>query len=290
MLYQFSREDIKKILNQEFVKTFLTRRIDVEEFLKQLRLFSGELGLSQHTITTFAALVQRSPKNLLCMEIYDGTTSQEAGQVLKLALGQISNHVDILVYPIPGEEDIPGFEIVRYLIERSYDNGRNQVELRTFEKEFLALDIVQDNPRTIKMILLEVDIYKKNSTNWEYGSTTRFKVSGRGTDFYMEILIISKYRMKHELMLFDTVAHEIGHLLGVAPRGRSNTEVSLGIHCTNNLCVMQQKLEGSEALSYTNLRHEMRAPLFCRQCENDIEKFRSSFSIHDLSKINILLD
>jgi predicted Zn-dependent protease len=71
--------------------------------------------------------------------------------------------------------------------------------------------------------------------------------------------------------------HELGHMFGAAPRGRTNTEENLGSHCLNDYCVMQQKLTVPAFSEHDNkiasrIENDLLDSWFCEQCQDDITK------------------
>jgi len=76
---------------------------------------------------------------------------------------------------------------------------------------------------------------------------------------------------------FKTVVmHEFGHLIGLTHEGRANTAEQLGSHCTNNGCIMQQRMDG-DFREITAIRLEAKRryglPPICSDCIDSGEKF-----------------
>lgn len=67
------------------------------------------------------------------------------------------------------------------------------------------------------------------------------------------------------------VWHELGHVFGLAPRGRTNTEDNLGSHCTNPGCVMQQGLDVNTWARHVKEAKSM-GRIYCPQCMEDLKR------------------
>ena len=65
------------------------------------------------------------------------------------------------------------------------------------------------------------------------------------------------------------IRHELGHLCGLVPEGRTNSKYLLGTHCTNPSCTMQQGMNVQEWLAIAS-QTERTGQLFCRQCLQDL--------------------
>lgn len=72
------------------------------------------------------------------------------------------------------------------------------------------------------------------------------------------------------------VMHEFGHLIGLTHEGRANTTEQLGIHCTNDGCIMQQRMDG-DFREITTARLTAKQlyglPPICSDCIASGEKF-----------------
>ena len=147
------------------------------------------------------------------------------------------------------------FKEVDKAIERDFYNPqRNQCCFETI------LDLNGDSIRQ-SLIVLEDDLYS-NDLNWCFG----------GYSPSHDCIIISTARIRSENHLYDLIGHEIGHFLGMCTNDRVNTVEMLGMHCTNDLCVMQQKMTVKDALEHTYARHAINAPLYCDDCLNDVKE------------------
>ena len=81
---------------------------------------------------------------------------------------------------------------------------------------------------------------------------------------------------KLDLENFKTVLmHEFGHLIGLTNKKRVHTQELLGAHCTNDGCIMQQRMNGD----YTDLtkarlkRRHLGKPPICDDCIVEGHKF-----------------
>lgn len=146
-------------------------------------------------------------------------------------------------------------EIGKDVEKHSYVEERNQCNLESIIDFF-------DESIDKTIIIIEKDLYF-TGLNWCFGGYT----PSHGC------IIISTARLQSENHMYDLIGHEMGHLLNTCPEERTNTIEMLGSHCTNDLCVMQQKMTVKEAVEYTTRRHEANAPLYCEQCINDIKKY-----------------
>lgn len=72
------------------------------------------------------------------------------------------------------------------------------------------------------------------------------------------------------------VMHEFGHLIGLTHEGRVNTSEQLGSHCTNDGCIMQQRMDG-DFRDITRVRlaakQQYGLPPICSDCIDCGEKF-----------------
>lgn len=160
----------------------------------------------------------------------------------KNTIGRISKSVDITF----------DFEnIGKGVEEHSYVEERKQCN---FDSIINFLGEIKQS-----IVIIEKDLYFEG-LNWCFG--------GYAPDH--DCIILSLSRLQSENHLYDLMGHEIGHMLGTCPIDRENTIEMLGSHCTNDLCVMQQKMTVAESIIYTNLRHDNDAHLYCEQCMDDI--------------------
>ena len=194
------------------------------------------------------------------IKLFDGTVDLKNGLALESALKELSHYQRVEISPYPGKIDIPGYQFVKELERTAYDFRRQQVNLDIFLRKFGQIHPNKD-PNSQNIILLEKDIFWPG-LNWCFGQC--------GNESGQNYVIVSTARIKEGLSLKDWLCHELGHMYGAAKRGRSNTTESLGSHCTNDLCVMQQKLSVQEAIKYTNKRRLNNASTYCPQCQDEL--------------------
>ena len=84
-------------------------------------------------------------------------------------------------------------------------------------------------------------------------------------------MLVSTARMEDETVARHVLRHELGHMFGAPSVARINTEESLGLHCTNDPCTMQQKLSVAEALKHA-YKIDGNKP-YCPQCTKDITEY-----------------
>ena len=289
MLYQFPRKDLRILIGYDFSKLYLEKELRFKEFRDWLSGFQGELqqkNVQPSSIEAFQDLMKKNPENLLFFELFDGTKTSRNGKILEMFLRELSKYQEILIYPETGKRDIDGYSFAIEALNYSYEPERKQINLTKLLNLLVGIDIIQDNPFSNKVFLFDQDMYTPGRDNWCYGITQPVSSFKFGKKINFNILFCSTKRIKAEALLFDLFAHEFGHMLNASPNGRPNTVESLGSHCTNNLCVMQQKLEAGEALQYALLRHRRKVPVFCPQCQEDIKRYKSNFTLKNLLKIN----
>lgn len=194
------------------------------------------------------------------INLFNGSRKQ-VSEPLGWALAELAKYQHVEVSPKLNQPNITGYRLVSELEKASMARGRNQVNIDTLASKLVRKPEIYRRSNTQKIILLERDLFGRG-TNWCYGQYR--KENG------MDMVILSTSRVKNKFQLFDLLAHEIGHMYGAAPRGRSKTTQSLVSHCINDLCVMQQKLTEEEALQYVASRHRVKAPTYCGQCQDDL--------------------
>ena len=124
---------------------------------------------------------------------------------------------------------------------------------------------------SLKVLILDDDIFCGEESNWCIGVANGIiHTDENGREHDRDFLTITTKDAKTYAQLKDRFLHELGHQFNAAPEGRSNTKEHLGSHCTNNLCVMQQRdtVKGQEILSRNRIR--AKAPAYCNQCTADL--------------------
>lgn len=117
-----------------------------------------------------------------------------------------------------------------------------------------------------KLIILDEDI-RSDRTNVSFGGSMSCRYGGLGTS------VVSTARLPTVASAKHVIRHELGHMFGAANEGRSNTKYTMGWHCTNDLCTMQQKANLEEAINYAHEIKNSKKKPFCPQCEEDIQKY-----------------
>ena len=123
---------------------------------------------------------------------------------------------------------------------------------------------MRDRYEAGKLIIIDEDAYSGDEDcNWFFGALSKVPDS-------LGYLFVSTARMQSENQARDILRHELGHMFGAPSQGRSNTYDLWGLHCSNDLCVMQQKASVGQAVKYAEQRAKAGAPTYCSQCEEDI--------------------
>jgi len=210
------------------------------------------------------------------IDIFDGHKSPKYGRVLNnvlTELGRVQSPNRVFFWPKPGEignkvQDqtfVAANRIAKSAMNRAGRVNLTQLVNNLYSSSnhfFQDLDVSWDQG-TQKIILLPQDFYAEKIA-WCFGQYIPI----------IDTVILSSKRVKREKHWEDLLAHEIGHMYGAAPRGRTNTIELLGSHCTNNLCVMQQKITAEDSERYALQRNNLRAPTYCGQCTKDIKNSR----------------
>jgi predicted Zn-dependent protease len=196
------------------------------------------------------------------IHLLDGTTEQKYGIALRSSFSEIAKYQRIQVSTTPGGIDLPGYRLVKKAERRVCNYKRDQVNLKYLLRDLLngpRKDLIGQNSFT----LIEKDLYD-NHLDWCFGAVISDKEQGKH-------LVMSIYRFNDPRTLAHVATHEFGHMFGAASRGRSNTEMNLGSHCTN-VCVMQQKLTGPD-MDKQAKRLSSRDNKFCYQCQEELKKY-----------------
>ena len=189
--------------------------------------------------------------------------SDMPSELVGKALGDIDRIRPLIITPAEAR----GF--LESQIAASYNSLRGQVNGRELIKRVNESGIgkfVQPG----KLIIINEDLYYP-STGWVFGGYTPTS-DGRGLSGGGYILL-STARARVPELATDILRHELGHMFGAPSEGRTNTAESLGLHCVNDICVMQQKLTLAEAVRYAKQRASAGASTYCAQCEADIQRY-----------------
>jgi len=154
-------------------------------------------------------------------------------------------------------------DLINKFLDKNFDQKREQVETSGFVEDLMN----GTKFKGVMVVITDKDIYNKNN-NFCFGT------SYSGTD-ENEYVVISTNRVKEKSHLAFILIHELGHSYGAAKKGREHTDESLGIHCTNDGCVMQQKIDMREALSYAEKVYKKKI-FFCNECKKDIENYKNN--------------
>jgi predicted Zn-dependent protease len=175
---------------------------------------------------------------------------------------EIAEYRDIAALTIECKDEL------ERISEDSYSYNRGQVDETRFLDRFHNKKIARKFSDSGKIILIDHDLYDGSDprSNWVFGG---FVSSSIGLGY----ILLSTAKLQNQNHESDLIRHELGHMFGAAPSGRNNTYELLGSHCSNDLCVMQQKMDVDSAVKYANKRARKKAPIFCGQCEDDITNF-----------------
>ncbi len=197
------------------------------------------------------------------IRLFDGTRNINLGLAMRQPLAELAATQAVKINPRPGTLAVRDYQLVKSIESRSTHRKRGQVNLDQFIAYMGTIPLIRKDPRS-KLFMLETDLFREG-LNWCYGQMSISHGSG--------LVILSAARIRSKEHWQDLIAHELGHLYGAAPRGRSNTVMNLGSHCINDLCVMQQHTDMREAERYAQRRHAAGAPAYCGQCLQDMVKY-----------------
>ena len=133
------------------------------------------------------------------------------------------------------------------------------------------IDLIAHEPWQVTNPHIDIMITSHDITAFDDKKQLRFVfglASGRIT-----VQSIARFRgcsdVNRFLAVETVIWHELGHILGMAADlNRSNTVESLGPHCTNQACVMQQGLSVSEWLEHAWDAYRA-GRIYCPQCLAD---------------------
>jgi len=152
------------------------------------------------------------------------------------------------------------------LVEELFERNRNQVKYERLLDRINTIKGMRYINNDGKLVIVDADFYS-NRANWCFGGFN-------GTEYGLGYILVSAARMKDEVMAEQIFQHELGHMFKAPHEGRSNSVEQLGLHCTNDLCTMQQKMTVRDALKYAHQIKDAGAPLYCPQCAADIKSYR----------------
>jgi len=177
----------------------------------------------------------------------------------------IDGIADIAALRNVGIKEVDCQGAISKIANQCYNPKRGQMDCDMFLDKIHNTNFMRRNPEEAKIITLDHDFYAP-SLNWCFGGFN-------GTTNGLGYIQLSTARLQNEDHARDLVRHELGHMFGAAPAGRPNTYEHLGSHCSNDLCVMQQKDTVQSAAKYAKQRKKLNVATFCGQCEDDILNF-----------------
>jgi len=158
-------------------------------------------------------------------------------------------------------------EFLEQFVRMAYKQERRQVNACTLTNALHQTPEMRERYNAGKVIVVDNDIYSGDENcNWFFGGFSECPGS-------LGYIVLSTARMQSENHMKDIVRHELGHMFGAPSKRRSNTYELYGLHCSNSGCVMQQKDTVAEAVEYAELRASRSSPNYCKQCEQDIQRF-----------------
>lgn len=124
------------------------------------------------------------------------------------------------------------------------------------------------------------------------GEYLDFHYSYSSPDDYTIVLSVARLRHRGKvdeaLLIRGILLHEFGHLFDIVDHGKENTEYSIGLHCTNPGCIMNQTLLPVNEL-YANLytmvnkKKDGKLHYFCPVCRQRISrKYATKYPVPDL--------
>lgn len=198
------------------------------------------------------------------IELWSGLRDLGMEKQIAPVLSELSRYQNVTIDRMPGSNDIPRFRYVGEMARLGLDKSRDQVCLDGILDAIPRLTRAGEpgaDKTKQKIILFEHDLFSKG-LNWCFGV-----YSQRGGH---SMVVLSNARMEGNEHFQYLIAHELGHMYGAAKKGRTNTAESLGSHCINDLCVMQQKLTVRDSLEHLRKRRIQSAPFYCEQCQDEL--------------------
>ena len=153
------------------------------------------------------------------------------------------------------------------IVEETFERKREQTHYDRLLRKINATKELNNLWREGKLIIVDTDLYSDSTNNWCFGGFCP-------TKYGLGYLLVSTARFEDNTLAKQVLHHEIGHMFGAPSEGRTNTIEELGLHCTNDLCAMQQKITVSEARKYAHKIEKKDLFPYCLQCTEDIQKYR----------------
>ncbi len=186
-----------------------------------------------------------------------------------------------------GQTFLEPYESVRWYIERAklqakLDNRyeRGQICLNTLMND-LANDPYRQKIPQLSILLVKHDLYARQSDN-----TLLNYALGIGSENGFCVVSTARFLDENGYLKqeeFKTVLmHEFGHVIGLTPSNRRNSEENLGTHCLDESCIMQQRANG-DFRDVTQMRLAMKQNDLAPICDDCIEAGNRYFE-HDLAR------
>jgi len=161
-------------------------------------------------------------------------------------------------------QECPDF--LQTFIDMAYESERKQVNAERFTQALHMTDEMKARYEAGKLIIIDNDVYSGDKDcNFFFGGFSKVPNS-------LGYITLSTKRVSSIPQARDLIRHELGHMFGAPSQGRSNTYENQGLHCSNDLCVMQQKDNVRDAINYAQQRAKANAVTYCGQCEGDIRR------------------
>lgn len=189
-----------------------------------------------------------------------------------------------------GQTFLEPYESIRWYIERAklqakLDNryNRGQICLNTIMND-LANDPYRQKIPQLSILLVKHDLYARRSDN-----TLLNYALGIGSENGFCVVSTARFLDENGCLKqeeFKTVLmHEFGHVIGLTPSNRKNSEENLGTHCLDEYCIMQQRANG-DFRDVTQMRMAMKEnnlPPICDDCiEAGNKYFKNDLTRHFL--------
>lgn len=152
-------------------------------------------------------------------------------------------------------------------LDKSYNRGRNQVDVEGFMHELSkSRDLHQNNADALKIVLTDLDIYSsRENTNFGFGVKFQYSPLNR-------YVIVSTARMRDTDHARHIIGHELGHAFGAPSPTRKDIYDCLGDHCARDDCTMHQSRNSNDSMAQARRVFEA-GRLYCPRCEDDIRRY-----------------
>ncbi|MEK6952195.1 MAG: hypothetical protein AABX29_04205 [Nanoarchaeota archaeon] len=176
------------------------------------------------------------------------------------------NQIRELSYSPVGNPDV----FLQDYINRNFNSSRNQLNSEGLMRDILKTSEMKQLRRDGKIIIVDEDLYGEG-LNWCFGGFM-------GTMIGLGFILLSTARLQDDCHARDLIRHEVGHMFSAPSEKRrqktnGNVYDNLGLHCGNDLCVMQQKDTVDSSVEYSHQRARSNADSYCGQCIKDIRDY-----------------